>query len=62
MVQYLNRIVIKIQPCQIRRVLEQVSVQRMYLIVAKIEGFQGYVAINSIVVRPLEDLASQYFT
>lgn len=58
MVQYFYRVVVQIQPRQVRRVFEQVPVQGVYFVEAQVEGLEGDGVVNAVLVRPLEDLAA----
>lgn len=61
MVQDLNGVVVEIQPCQIRRVFEQVSVQGVDLVVSEVQCFQSDTVVDAILVWALEDLPSEDF-
>lgn len=61
MIEYLNGIVVEIQSRQIRSELKQVSVQRVDLVVAEVQGLQRYVAVLVVSVRSPEYLSSKDF-
>ena len=60
MVEYLNRVVVEVQSCQVGCVLEQVTVQRVDLVVAQVQRLQGNLRVYSIYVAPLENLTPQH--
>lgn len=58
MIEDLNGIIVEVQSCQIRRVLEQIPVQRVDVIVAQVQRLQSYFGVCSVNITPLEYLAS----